>query len=299
MQPLQKTRIGVLICGNLCFQVCSNTFPFYHLLLIRTLTLLNVACRKNLSVTELNDTLKRIESKLDVLAEGIPGQATSQVLVGNRDRPGSAAQHVAFSPGPISPMTAPTPSRLGSAQIRQELAIPERHCTAPQHLLSWPCSPLSLTERELRYPVDVEIRQVRMRKTTSPPRCLSHLPRDNEKWLSAISLSQLRTLTGFYFTHFHPQFLILDEDGFYANHLNQALRSGFADNLDSCLVLLVLSLGSVAACRTGSREWSQSDSADFMSDYEAGLGFFSLASEMFRDVEAADWGSVQCLLLMG
>ncbi|KAF6800897.1 hypothetical protein CSOJ01_12159 [Colletotrichum sojae] len=148
-------------------------------------------------------------------------------------------------------MTAPTPSRLGSAQIRQELAIPERHCTAPQHLLSWPCSLLSLTERKLRYPVDIEIK-----------------------------------------------FLILDEDEFYANHLNQALRTGFAGSLDSCLVLLVLSLGSLAACHTGSREWSQSDSIEFISDYEAGLCFFNLASDIFRDVEAADWGSVQCLLLI-
>ncbi|KAF6829131.1 hypothetical protein CPLU01_08144 [Colletotrichum plurivorum] len=263
------------------------------------LTFLNPAYRKNLSVTELNDTLKRIEAKIDALSESGPGQASSQVLVSNRDRPGSSAQHVALSPRPISPMAAPTPSRLGSAQMRQELAIPERHCTAPQHLLSWPCSPLSLTELELRYPVDIEIRQVKMRKTTSPPRCLSQLPQANENWLSALSLSQLRILTGFYFTHFHPQFLILDEDGFYANHLNHALRTGFADNLDSCLVLLVLSLGSLAACHTGSREWSQSDSTDFTSNYEAGLGFFNLASDMFRDVEAADWGSVQCLLLLG
>lgn len=214
------------------------------------LTHLNSARRKNISVAELNDTLKRIGAKLDALGKTVPEQALSHVHVGNRDRPEFSAQHVALSPGPISPMTAPTPSRLGSCQIRQELAIPERHCTAPQHLLSWPCSPLSLPERELRYPVDIEIRQVRMRKTTSPPRCLSQLPRDSENWLSALSLSQLRTLTGFYFTHFHPQFLILDEDGFYANRLNQAFRAGFADTLNSCLVLLVFSLGSLAACHT-------------------------------------------------
>ncbi|KAH0436025.1 hypothetical protein CcaCcLH18_04558 [Colletotrichum camelliae] len=60
----------------------------------------------------------------------------------------------------------------------------------------------------------------------------------------------------------------------------------------------LLSLGSVVACQAGSNEWAQSDSDNGMSDIEAGLSFFNLASNMFCDVEDVGWESVQCLLLM-
>lgn len=117
-------------------------------------------------------------------------------------------------------------------------------------------------------------------------------------WLSTISLSQLRDLANLYFTHFHPQCLILDEDNFYHHHLSRTLRVGFDDNLSSCVILLVLSLGSVVACQTDGREWAQSDSATDMLEFEAGLSFFNLACNIFRDVEDVSWESVQCLLLI-
>ncbi|KXH63877.1 hypothetical protein CSAL01_03111 [Colletotrichum salicis] len=182
--------------------------------------------------------------------------------------------------------------------IQQELAIPEKHYTAPQHLLSWPCSPLTLTELDLRYPVALEIQRPKMRRTKAPPRCLAGTSSQGQDWLSNLSLAQLRDLADSYFSHFHPQYLVLDEDRFYSHHLNQALRVGFASSLDSCLVALVLSLGSVAACQTGKTEWAQSDSADPMLEHEAGLAFFTIACSMFQDVEGTDWVSVQCLLLM-
>ncbi|KAK2758459.1 hypothetical protein CKAH01_05507 [Colletotrichum kahawae] len=253
--------------------------------------------RKGLAVSELADTLKRMEDKIDNLVE----KTTASRGVGSLSGRGlsSPALQPTTTPDPISPVSAFTPSKLGSVHIRQELAIPERHCTAPQHLLSWSCSPLTLNERQLRYPVDVEAKQVRLRKTTAAPRCLSQtLSEDSSNWLSVMSLSQLRDLAGLYFTQFHPQCLILDEEIFHHHHLSRALRHGFDDSLSSCIVLLVLSLGSIVACQAGSNEWAQSDSDTGMSDIEAGLSFFNLASNMFRDVEDVGWESVQCLLLM-
>ncbi|KAK1507940.1 uncharacterized protein CCOS01_16246 [Colletotrichum costaricense] len=253
---------------------------------------------KNLSVTELNDTLKRMEAKLDALMESTHD---FRITSDGQSRLQNHHEPTVENPDPmeaVSPMSVFSPSKLGSVQIRQELAIPEKHYTAPQHLLSWPCSPVTLTELDLRYPVASEIQRPKMRRSRAPPRCLVESSSRDDGWLSNLSLAQLRDLADSYFSHFHPQYLVLDEDRFYSHHLNQALRVGFARNLDSCLVALVLSLGSVAACQTGKTEWAQSDSTDAMLDHEAGLGFYTVACDMFRDVEETDWVSVQCLLLM-
>ncbi|KAK1690066.1 hypothetical protein BDP55DRAFT_544682, partial [Colletotrichum godetiae] len=257
-----------------------------------------VTSKKNLSVTELNDTLKRMEAKLDALMENAQDPRTTA-----DEQPRSQNHHPTMIENcdpmeVVSPMSVFSPSKLGSVQIRQELAIPEKHYTAPQHLLSWPCSPLTLAELDLRYPVALEIQRPKMRRARAPPRCLAGTSSQGQDWLSNLSLAQLRDLADSYFSHFHPQYLVLDEDRFYSHHLNQALRVGFASSLDSCLVALVLSLGSVAACQTGKTEWAQSDSAESMLEHEAGLGFFTIACSMFQDVEETDWVGVQCLLLM-
>ncbi|KAK1726375.1 uncharacterized protein BDZ83DRAFT_574790 [Colletotrichum acutatum] len=257
-----------------------------------------VTSKKNLSVTELNDTLKRMEAKLDAL---VKNAHDSRFTSDGQSRPQNHHNTSVENPDPmeaVSPMSVFSPSKLGSVQIRQELAIPEKHYTAPQHLLSWPCSPLTLTELDLRYPVALEIQRPKIRRTRAPPRCLAGTSSRDDGWLSNLSLAQLRDLADAYFSHFHPQYLVLDEDRFYSHHLNQALRVGFASSLDSCLVALVLSLGSVAACQTGKTEWAQSDSADAILEHEAGLGLFTIACDMFRDVEETDWVSIQCLLLM-
>ncbi|KAF0328447.1 C6 zinc finger protein, partial [Colletotrichum asianum] len=253
--------------------------------------------RKGLSVSELAGALQRMEDKIDNLMAKTTANHGVEPL-SDRNHPSSTIQPP-NTPNPVSPISAFTPSRLGSVQIRQELAIPERHYTAPQHLLTWSCSPLTLNDRELRYPVDLEIKQARLRKTTAAPVCLSqNMNEVSSSWLSAISLSQLRDLANLYFTHFHPQCLVLDEDSFYHHHLSRTLRVGFDDSLSSCVVLLVLSLGSVVACQTDGREWAQSDSATDMLEFEAGLSFFNLACSIFRDVEDVSWESVQCLLLI-
>lgn len=239
-----------------------------------------------------------MEAKLDALMENAHD---FRITSDEQSRPQNHHDTTAENPGPmgeVSPMSVFSPSKLGSVQIRQELAIPEKHYTAPQHLLSWPCSPLTLAELDLRYPVALEIQRPKIRRSRALPRCLAGTSSPDDSWLSNLSLAQLRDLADSYFSHFHPQYLVLDEDRFYSHHLNQALRVGFAGSLDSCLVALVLSLGSVAACQTGKTEWVQSDSMDAMLDHEAGLGFFTIACDMFRDVEETDWVSVQCLLLM-
>ncbi|KAB5546908.1 hypothetical protein GE09DRAFT_1288638 [Coniochaeta sp. 2T2.1] len=241
-----------------------------------------VTSQKYLSVAELNGTLKRIEQKLDNLAD-----SRSQRGIGEQE---STVQADSQAGGDIQP-------RHTGCVAPSELALPERHSTAPQHLLSWPCSPLKLNGHELRYPLDMEVRQGKLPRNIDPPRCVLPTTSRETNWVSNLSLSQLRELTRHYFVHFHSPYLILDEATFYSHHLNNALQNDFSSGIDSCLVLLVLALGAAAASDTGNDEWVPLHSAN--ASVEAGLAFFHLASGLFQEAEAPDWTSVQCLLLMG
>ncbi|CVL03768.1 uncharacterized protein FMAN_15008 [Fusarium mangiferae] len=250
-----------------------------------------VAAKKNLSIEELTGTLKRMDEKLDVLTAFAQRQAPTTAST-----PGDG-HFAAFSPlnlGSAGVAQNPSTPFLDTGRVLEELSLSQRHSTAPQHLLTWPCSTLSMREPDLQYPMELEIKRSSLSRSTAPPRCLepSTSP-SGESWLSRLSLSQVSLLTQSYFQHFHPSCLILDESLFYSKVLSNAVQTNFAPNYSSCTVLLVCSLGSIVAHYSGHDEWSSGNEQD------VGLGFFNLANEMFRDLERCDWESVQCLLLMG
>ncbi|KAH7216106.1 hypothetical protein DER44DRAFT_820991 [Fusarium oxysporum] len=261
-----------------------------------------VAAKKNLSIEELTGTLKRMDEKLDVLtalAQQNDGHHQAHTT-GLASSPGNS-QFAAFSPLNLGStgivQNASTPF-LDTGRVLEELSLSQRHSTAPQHLLTWPCSTLSMSEPDLQYPMELEIKRPRLSRSTAPPRCLvagtpAGTPAGDDSWLSRLSLSQVSLLTQSYFQHFHPSCLILNESLFYSQVLSNAVQTNFAPNYSSCTVLLVCSLGSIVAHYSGHEEWSSGNEQDI------GLGFFNLANGMFRDLEGGNWESVQCLLLMG
>lgn len=258
--------------------------------------------RKNLAVSELAETLKRMDDKLDNLTQlfhqnnsGPELQISQETLdyIGMTISPVSTLAAVAtpFSVNDNGNIGAASTPYLDTDCVREELSLSQRHSTAPQHLLSWPCSPLTLSESELHYPVSLEIERPKLSRSMEPP--LYVQPFSRGSWLSQLSLSQLSVLTQFYFEHFHPSCLVLDEAKFYSQYLSHAMKTSFANDLHTCTVLFVCALGSIPAYHSGHAEWSQGEA------FEAGLAFFNLAADMFRDLEGANWESVHCLLLMG
>ena len=262
-------------------------------------------CRKNLSVTELTETLRRMSEKLDAMNDCLHQNHSLDRCPTNLRLRSSNTSLGPTSTPVISPLFADpartyasSPPFLDDGRFQEDISLSQKHLTAPQHLLSWECSPLKMSEYELNYPIDLEIKRTALTRSTYAPKCLAP-PIPSDHWVSRLSHPQLTFITQFYFAHFHPSCLILDEAKFYAHDLNYALRNGISYGIESCLVLLVSALGSIAACHMGHDEWVQvNDNEDGQVDL-AGLGFFNLACNAFRDVEAADWQSVQCLLLTG
>lgn len=182
---------------------------------------------------------------------------------------------------------------LDTSRILEELSLSQRHSTAPQHLLSWPCCSLQMSEVELQYPTNLEIKRQKLSlsglSVTSP-----QLHSGGEIWTSRLSLSQVSLpMIQCYFEHFHPSCLVLDKAKFYSQILPQALQTNFAKNDNTCVTLFVCALGSIAAYYCGHKEWF----SDL--EHDVGIELFALASDMFSGLEGPTWTSVQCLLLMG
>lgn len=202
------------------------------------------------------------------------------------------SRHIPQLSGQMEASLVSSPQFLDTGRVRDELSLTQKHCVAPQHLLKWPCSPYSITESELQYPLLLETTRPRLLRHTEAPLGLaySHV---QDNWVARLSMSQINLLTRSYFAHYHPRSLILDETHFYSSHLAQAIRTDFGDSVDTCIVLVVCALGSIAAYYDGHTEWTEAE------DLDIGFGFFNLARDKFTYLEKADWPSVQCLLLMG
>jgi hypothetical protein len=235
--------------------------------------------RKALGVRELTDTLTRLESKMDILVNN----STLQVKSYAPNRP----QQLPSLPVQLSQQPNPLD---GSFQSTPELAIPRRHLTAPQHMLSWPSSPITLTDLERRYPLDKEFRKPKQADLTSSATTI-------QGWLAELSTARLRIFIGLYFTHLHPQYLILDEDYFYSQHLQYALRNGFEDGVGSCLVLSVLALGVMISRHLENPLSTGHGATPERPDCE--LGLLRLAQDKYRNLGETDWTNVQYLLLKG
>ena len=205
----------------------------------------------------------------------------------------------AISPDSLDPesMRASPPPFLDTGQIREELSLSQKHSTAPQHLLSWECSPLTLSDTELQYPIALETRAAKLARSTKPPPRFAS-PGTEGWWVLGLSLSQLTLLTQYYFAYFHPSCLVLDESHFYSHVLNHVLRGNFPESVETCLVLFVLALGATTAAHMGHEEWVQPGDNNDPDVDMSGLGLFNLALNMFRDVEGVNWASVQCILLI-
>ena len=205
----------------------------------------------------------------------------------------------AISPDSLDPesMRVSPPPFLDTGQIREELSLSQKHSTAPQHLLSWECSPLTLSDTELQYPIALEIRGAKLPTSTEPPTGFGS-PSTKGGWVLGLSLSQLTLLTQYYFSYFHPSCLVLDETHFYSHVLNHVLRGNFPESVETCLVLFVLALGATTAAHMGHEEWVQPGGNNDSNIDMSGLGLFNLGLDMFRQVEGVNWASVQCLLLI-
>ena len=278
--------------------------------------------RRDTSLTQLQETLSRIEGKIDGLPKAIwsldkhtssgpntqnswdlpPDTFQSHNLVHSDPAHGSLA---AAADG-----TYPSPQKLPSLGTTQNLndqdfvlAIPFRHTTAPQNTLSWPCIQRTLVTPDLRYALRLELARPKPSISTSPPACLQ-ADVNAGSWVEHMTLPQIRLLSRRYFEDLCPQAPVMTLKYFQEQILGPVIHEGFGSDLQTCVLLLVCALGSLSAVDNGDAEWqtrhdTQQASSDIENASGIGLGFFNLANEILRSQCEVTWMSCQAHLLAG
>ncbi|EXJ54275.1 hypothetical protein A1O7_09613 [Cladophialophora yegresii CBS 114405] len=140
----------------------------------------------------------------------------------------------------------------------------------------------------------------RSRKTYAPvsPRALVMAP--DVSCLLDVEPSTMHQLAVSYMQNFHPRNMILDWQGSDMGDALQAAEKKFERTVDTCILLLVLALGSISAFEDGFNYW------DIPGAVPSGLNpldeigdvFFNIATSMFVEARDISWSSVRCWLLI-
>lgn len=201
----------------------------------------------------LFNTLKRVEFKLDHLSAHPPLESSSE---SDRDRLDS-------SHAPLG-----SPFHLDSAQSSRSVVspqtqthLPRRHITRSDDNLnlvisfsahqtvhwrgvkeSLPQELLDIVSRlDHSYPTRLESERRPLDATIQPD-----LNNHFGEWLATLSISCVKELSNAYFDTFNRVYPFVDRDYYFSNTLAVVVREGFGYDMETCLVLNIMTLGCMA-----------------------------------------------------
>ncbi|KAL8364511.1 hypothetical protein RB595_003679 [Gaeumannomyces hyphopodioides] len=239
--------------------------------------------------------LRRVEAKLDQALERRP-RSRSPARLPQNAVPGWIMDQ-AEAAGPE------TPSYYVASNAPEFLALPFRHITAPENMLLWPYVQRLLPGLRAASPLELEL--ARYPEMEEMPEFVGPGEFGIALVLDSVQRSDFHHLIRLYFEEFHPQFPILNKAEFESGVLTRVHSGGFVNAVDSCLALLVLSLGCVADRYGGDERWrpGSSDStaspSNSRSDHIPGSSFYRAARRMVQNLSGVSWQLTQCLLLAG
>lgn len=286
--------------------------------------------RKEVTHPTIHDTLSRLEAKIDGLyslglsylrspARGHIINADPMPLSSAEVRPSLAKSSLSMSKTPLSsaflkPVDATTsqdfpqqvsPHHAGQVLGEFELAIPFRHSTAPQNILSWPCMQVYSLQEDVRYPMRVELARSQDALSSLYNTSCGTYPNVEEYawWLDELSLLDIKSLTRYYFESSHPHTPVLIRASFHEHILASVLNKRWEANLNTCIVLLVFALGALSATDFGDDRWQRREITvhDMQTDrdFDGTSKFFDLACGILARKCDVSWSSCQAHLLVG
>lgn len=179
-------------------------------------------------------TLRRIEEKIENIGSKrtlfTASETPSALEIGQVD--------CEYSP------KAPLPRIVSAGSISNE-SPRHRAISFSAHLtLSWPGVQLLLPESAKALYQESGPDYATPLEFGRDPILVPSLKNDHPGWLSDLSINTLKTLARAYFSTFNTATPILDKDVFFQHTLTAAINGDFDTDIESCIVLTVLALGS-------------------------------------------------------
>lgn len=214
-------------------------------------------------------SMRRIETKLDNLAKQPPLQPS-------QTRTDQSIQRLIHSPMPASTPTslrleyetaAPSPASEYHASNSKQQPAPTPLSFSAHLTLAWPGIQRRLPPGVFDACREVGLDYVSGMELIRPPLPIIREPQIQTNWLSQLSLRTFKDLSYCYFESFNTALPILDQDVYFQRTLPAAMGNDFSADLDACIVLLVMALGSwdrdaasVEAASTLAHSMQRSDS---------------------------------------
>lgn len=194
--------------------------------------------RNEASYSTIMQSMKRIERKIDSLnaKQGPSSQAVAQSPLPVTTPASIRLEHEAMVSSPVSEMHTPG---------GQNLRPPPPPLSFSAHLtLAWPGVIKLLPDSVFVACADHGIDYVSGIEANRPPLAIIREPTAPSAWIAQLSLRTFRELSYSYFENFNTAHPILDQQVYFQRTLPAAMSNEFSADLDSCVALLVMALGS-------------------------------------------------------
>lgn len=112
-----------------------------------------------------------------------------------------------------------------------------------------------------------------------------------------MSISQVRTLFNYYLKALYQVYPIIDKKTIFEFGTRVTIEKGFGNNIESCVIFMVLALGSFVAYQHGETQWGHEGTHDVVSP--VGIGFFNKGRQILAFLAKGHIRTAQCHVLAG
>lgn len=241
--------------------------------------------RKDKTLVEILDRLKRLEGKIDCLpGVSTPASSSQPQLLGFGPPQSSSSSQLSFAPDHTNSVSYSTAfsSRSQPSPGQNALSQPYRHVSAAHKMLIWPAIEQVLIQAMPSNIVDIRSLEqegsafiVRLQRGTP------NLPLDEHVsdtpfvgmqsqanrtagggprvTFPGLDLASMDRLANAYFDTFNFLYPFMDRQLFLSETLNRVYTEGFNGDTDSVIALLVFALGELAIAGAGGKSIETSD----------------------------------------
>jgi hypothetical protein len=190
-------------------------------------------------------------------------------------------------------------SEKGQSEQGANLDFPQfRHMTALHEIYAWPHIAKAVPNVDMTYPVTAERTRDPLTPVAIAPHCLASFTREGQgDWCDSMNILQVRTLIGHYLNDLYQVYPIVDKRTILEFGTTVTIEKGFSNNAESCVILIIMALGSFVAYFKGETEWGHDGMHDL--DKPVGIGFFNKARQILAILPKGHIETAQCHVLSG
>ncbi|KAH7399223.1 hypothetical protein DE146DRAFT_526451 [Phaeosphaeria sp. MPI-PUGE-AT-0046c] len=259
---------------------------------------LKLTCKIDTLLESMSKSLQQLERTTSYITTKLESQTTTNASFPSPPTSGLTLPCKTPSPQPHS-IRSRSEYKNGRLQQFQDLSFPQfSHITALHEIYAWPHVAKAVPNVDMTYPVTAERSRDPLTPTAIAPHCLVSSTQEGQTdWCDSMNILQVRTLISHYLNDLYQVYPIVEKRKILDFCTSVTIEKGFSENAESCVILIVLALGSFVAYFKGQTEWGHDGMND--PDKPVGVGFFNKARQILAILPKGHIETAQCQVLAG